>query len=104
MEEEEEEGSSFQDVEELMDIDAEDPLEAIIKIDRRLRPPPNLVIQNMDQVAIVNRYYAMMKHACELFGVEFDLNEPFANGRSEGEKLLYLTRTEIDKRKLDRLH
>ena len=90
----------------LLDIATEDPIEAIIAIDQRIRPAPNLQIASMDDVEIINRYHAILRYACLIFGVEFDIDprEADANGISEAQKLLYLIKTEIDKRKIDRVH
>ena len=104
MQEEDESEIIFTTSDNLLSIEADDPLEAIIKIDEEVRPSREFRIQHVDHVGIVNRYFEMIKHACNLFGVAFELTDGQANGISEAEALFYAVKTEIDKRKLDLLH
>jgi hypothetical protein len=94
--------AAFDDIE---NIEGKETLDIIIELDKKLRPGSNFEVRNYDDAIIVNRYYQLMKYAFSLFGVEWSLDEqPEAQGSSEGQKLLYLVKSEIDKKKLDRLY
>src|ERR1700732_98381 len=45
-----------------------------------------------------------LKHACDLFGVKFELDAERATGNSEAARLLYLISAEIEKRKIEALY
>jgi hypothetical protein len=88
----------------LLDFESGDPIEAIIKIDRNIRPPSDFRINGSDQVEIVNRYYQIIKHSCDLFGVTFDVDSNDVSDTSDARTLLYLIQAEIEKRKIEVLH
>jgi|HubBroStandDraft_6_1064221.scaffolds.fasta_scaffold597785_1 hypothetical protein len=98
MEEEEEDASI-----DLTDIDAENSLELIIEIDKRLRPSIAQVTGQAD-VEIVYAYHAAMKRACNLFDVPFDVPDPENDYTSTAQKLFYQTKTAIDLKKIDILY
>jgi hypothetical protein len=81
---------------EIFDIDAPDPIRAVVEIERRLRPDGNM----SNDYEAVYRYYEIIKYTCSMFGVNFSLEASEPTGASEGRRLLYLTRLEIDKMRI----
>jgi len=84
-------------------IQETDPVRAIIAIDRELRPDFE-TINSTAQVEIIFAYRAMMERACKLFGVEFSVPEPDDDNYATARKILYLTKLEIDKLKVNLLY
>jgi len=87
----------------IQDINETDPVRAVLAIDKHLRPSFDQVT-NSGQVEIIYAYRAMMERACALFGVDFNIDEPSDDSTPTAKKVLYLTKLEIDKLKINLLH
>ena len=86
-------------------IEETDPIRAIIAIDRELRPEfSGSDVSSSQNIEIVHAYRAMMERACKLFEVEFKVPEPGDDHPATARKILYLTKLEIDKLKINLLH
>jgi len=55
-------------LDQIADIDADDPIEIVLEIEKRMRPDISGNISTT-HIALINKYYAAMKHACEVFGI-----------------------------------
>jgi hypothetical protein len=88
----------------IVDIDETDPLRIIVAIDRKLRPELSEV-QTASDVPIVLKYCSTIRHACVLFGVEFNVAWPTdENNYGEIKQLFAATKLSIDHKKIDILY
>jgi hypothetical protein len=83
----------------IADLDADDPVQLVIKIEERLRPAKS----NYPDFDVAFKYYTAIKRACTLMGVDFDVPEPESRGQSEARNLIELTKMEIEIKQIDLL-
>jgi len=87
----------------ILDIQETDPLKIILAIDKQIRPK-NTDINNYGDIEAIRKYHSTMAHACRLFGVDFNVDDPVDDGTDTARQLLYATKATIDKKKIDLLH
>jgi hypothetical protein len=87
----------------ITEIDADDPIEIILQIDRKIRPAFNS-ITTQGEIDEVFAYYDTMKHACELFDVKFDVAEPAGRESIQQARSAFVqTKAAIDRKQIDLL-
>jgi hypothetical protein len=84
------------------DIAETDPLRIVIEIDQKIRPKIDTV-DSSDDVAKVWKYFAGIKHACELFEVDFKVVGSKSEGLSDARNLYYATTSFVDQLRITAL-
>ena len=86
----------------ITDIDVDDPISAIVEIDKILRPDIK-GINSADDIQTILHYYRTIKHAFYTFEVEFDVTIPETPSHPELIAILHNVKGLVDNKKIELL-
>jgi hypothetical protein len=88
------------DIEDFADIKETHPLKIVLEIDKRIRPNLSLS-EDRESAQAALEYFRKAKHACQVFGIPFSVEDPTTDSFTDMRDLFIETKMEMDKKKID---